>query len=239
MLTPRSLFRPPAGLIPGELHTSAKVHHPEAVVMLTSYRNTGPRPFQDWEAVPHDKMKPASPLSPFPLHLESLGESLVMILTMTYSSASLWATEATTFRAWDLCPESDLRDSVTHRSVCPVVLWGPCAPVKDTQPSTRAVFSFIPWLEASRTPVKGCQSESLQECLAMNLGCPQHALTCVCPESAQLCLQGIMGQEGVEIGLFLSLSEMCSPHKHCLFEMVGFLLLYLLILGVLLLLLLF
>lgn len=48
-----------------------------------------------------------------------------------------------------------------------------------------------------------------------------------------------MGQEGVETGLFLSPPGMCSPHKHCLFEMVDFLLFYLLILGVLLLLLLF
>lgn len=41
------------------------------------------------------------------------------------------------------------------------------------------------------------------------------------------------------ISPFLSLSEMCSPHRHCLFEMVGFLFFYLLIFGVLLLLLLF
>lgn len=108
VLTPRSLFRPPTGLIPLRLRTSANVHHPEAVVLLTSYRNTGPGPFQDWEAVPHNKMKPASPLSPFPLHLESLRESLVMILAMAYSSASLWTVEATTFRAWHLCHSQTL-----------------------------------------------------------------------------------------------------------------------------------
>lgn len=38
-----------------------------------------------------------------------------------------------------------------------------------------------------------------------------------------LSLEGIMGQEGGEIDLFLSLSEMCSPHRHCLFKIAGFL----------------